>query len=621
MSPQHQQRQCPSSDSTMKGDGGGREWRRRGPRGDCADDDDDDNHDDEAQASRRGRDDNHDDEAQASRHETHAPRRSSSSLPSQARRDAADLAALGHQQVLTRKFSTWSMLALAFTVLGTWTTCAQGLNNGLVNGGPVVILWGLVVVAVCNSCVALSLGELCSSMPTALGQAYWVARLADKAPGARLASYLCAWINTFGWWTLAASQIAFMSDFVLAMRLMFLDDAAAVASAPPGWLRFLVYLAITLVFTLFNLVACRREAVLPAFNNFIGVGFVALFLVFLVALPAAVAADSDLSFQRPSFVFAAWLNRTGWPDAVTWLLGLVQSAYGLTAFDSVIHMVEEIPAPRRNAPRTMYLAVVCGALSGFLFMLVCLFCIQDLERLLSPPSGFPFIEITQSTVGLDGAAALIALFIFNGLGQGISVLTSASRLTWSFARDGGIPFGPYFAHVDAKWKVPARALWLQAAIISLVGLLYLFANTVLQAILSVSTIALTMSYAMPILVVLVVGRDKMPPREFNLGRLGPPINAVSLVYCAVTTVFFFFPSQPNPRPGDMNFAIAVFGVMLVVALGFWVVQGRLTFLHTAEDVLYASDVGTASDLLPGQGAVAGRASDGGKHRTKPSAED
>lgn len=33
--------------------------------------------------------------------------------------DARDLAALGHDQALSRKFDMWSMLALAFCVLGT----------------------------------------------------------------------------------------------------------------------------------------------------------------------------------------------------------------------------------------------------------------------------------------------------------------------------------------------------------------------------------------------------------------------------------------------------------------------------------------------------------------------
>lgn len=39
--------------------------------------------------------------------------------------DACDLAALGHSQSLTRKFDIWSILALAFCVLGTWSTFAQ----------------------------------------------------------------------------------------------------------------------------------------------------------------------------------------------------------------------------------------------------------------------------------------------------------------------------------------------------------------------------------------------------------------------------------------------------------------------------------------------------------------
>lgn len=39
--------------------------------------------------------------------------------------DEYDLAALGHEQVLSRKFDIWSILALAFCVLGTWSTFAQ----------------------------------------------------------------------------------------------------------------------------------------------------------------------------------------------------------------------------------------------------------------------------------------------------------------------------------------------------------------------------------------------------------------------------------------------------------------------------------------------------------------
>ncbi|KHN95458.1 Amino acid/polyamine transporter I [Metarhizium album ARSEF 1941] len=511
----------------------------------------------------------------------------------QATRDAQDLAALGHVQRLTRKFSLWSMLALAFSVLGTWSTMAQDLATGLVNGGPVGILWGLVLVTTCNTCVAISMGELVSSMPTALGQAHWIQRLWNTPTG-RFASYMCAWINTFGWWTLTASQIAFMTEFLLSMKLIFDPEWPG---AKKGWLLFLVYVGITVFFTSINYVSCRKEWILPTFNNFVGIGFASLFVAFSLALLISVGAKADLSYQSASFVFGQWINRTGWGNGVVWFLGLVQSAYGLTAFDSVIHMVEEIPAPRRNAPRTMYLAVLIGALSGFIFMVVCLFCIQSVDGVLDPASGNPFIELVQSTIGQNGGAIMIVLFIFNGLGQGSSVLTSASRLTWSFARDNGFPWGIWFSHIDETWLVPGRALWLQCGIICLVGILYLFASTVLQAILSVSTISLTISYAMPIIALMVVGRDKLPPGgEFGLGRLGSVVNWVSVMYCAVTTIFFFFPTRPNPSVGEMNFAIAVFGAMLVVSIGFWLLQGHRTFMQSVEvteDILYAQNSGSS----------------------------
>ncbi|KAJ6023847.1 hypothetical protein N7540_004644 [Penicillium herquei] len=493
--------------------------------------------------------------------------------------DATDLAGMGHAQALTRKFDIWSMLALAFCVLGTYSTFAQDLSSGLTNGGPITILWGLVLVTACNLCVALSLGELTSSMPTALGQAYWVYRLWNTPLG-RYVSYMCAWINTFGWWTLTASQVAFMTEFLLGMKTMFVPDWNGVNE---GWLNFVVYIGVVFLLTLINVVSCRKEQILPWFNNFVGVWFGGLFIVLSLAMIISVGVKSDLSFQPASFVFGKWMNETGWSDGVVWFTGLVQAAYGLTAFDSVIHMVEEIPDPRRNAPRVIWMAVLFGAITGFIFMVVCLGCIQSVANVTN--ANLPFMELLIETIGLKGGAVLIALFIFNGLGQGVSVLTTASRLTWGFARDGGLPWSRYFSHVDPVWQVPARSLWGQGVVIGIVGVLYLFANTVLEAILSVSTIALTVSYAMPILALLVVGRDKLPAGGcFKLGRWGPWLNWVSIVYCVITTIFFLFPGSPNPSPSEMNYAIAVFGVMLVIAIAFWFIQGSKTYLQT-EDAL------------------------------------
>lgn len=162
-------------------------------------------------------------------------------------------------------------------------------------------------------------------MPTALDQAYWTARLCSLGrqrgrrlgplgPGllagsaGRFAAYLCAWVNTFGWWTLAASQVAFMAEFVLAMRIILDADGRYL---DPGWLRF-VYVAITVALTVVNLVACCRPAVLPAINRFVGVCFAGLFFAFGFALPASVASPSS----RPRLSSAAGsTRRTAGPTA------------------------------------------------------------------------------------------------------------------------------------------------------------------------------------------------------------------------------------------------------------------------------------------------------------------
>ena len=304
-----------------------------------------------------------------------------------------------------------------------------------------------------------------------------------------------------------------------------------------------------------------------------------LFFVFALALLIAVGIKSSLQFQDAKFVFGTWNNGSGWPGGVTFFTGLIQSAYGLTAFDATIHMIEELPDATRTGPFIIWLSVLVGAITGWLFMAVCLASIQDLSVILE--ADYPFVQLCLDAIGLGGAATLLALFVISGIGQNIGLTTTSSRLTWSFARDGGIPFHKFFAVVNDTWKVPVRAVWGQAVIIGVVGVLYFFSDTVLAAIFSVSTIALTISYAIPIAVLLIVGREKIPKdTPFQLGKFGTTINIVSIVYCAVTTVFFFFPDGPNPAVADMNWAIAVFGCCLVIALVFWFIQGHKSYLET-----------------------------------------
>lgn len=63
------------------------------------------------------------------------------------------------------------------------------------------------------------------------------------------------------------------------------------------------------------------------------------------------------------FVFTNFNNETHWPDGVAWILDLLQSALSLTGFDVVLHMTEEMPNPRRDAPRALIYAIAVGGVT------------------------------------------------------------------------------------------------------------------------------------------------------------------------------------------------------------------------------------------------------------------
>lgn len=70
-----------------------------------------------------------------------------------------------------------------------------------------------------------------------------------------------------------------------------------------------------------------------------------------------LATASKTGYQSATFVFGGFENDTGFPDGVAWILGLLQSSFGLTAYDGILHLCEEIPEPHLIAPKAMILAV------------------------------------------------------------------------------------------------------------------------------------------------------------------------------------------------------------------------------------------------------------------------
>ncbi len=109
--------------------------------------------------------------------------------------DALKLAGMGYTQDLKRNYSVLSVLGVGFSLTNSWFAISAALITGINSGGPVLIIYGIILIALVSICVGISLSELASAFPNAGGQYFWANELAPRRY-ANFASYLTGW---FAW--------------------------------------------------------------------------------------------------------------------------------------------------------------------------------------------------------------------------------------------------------------------------------------------------------------------------------------------------------------------------------------------------------------------------------------
>jgi amino acid transporter len=145
-------------------------------------------------------------------------------------------------------------------------------------------------------------------------------------------------------------------------------------------------------------------------------------------------------------------------------------------------------------------------------------------------------------------------------------LTSLSRMTFAFARDGGLPFSNALKTVSPIYRTPVVAIWVGAAL-TLIGTLYAPAFVVLA---SGCAVFLYLSYAMPIAAgLLAEGKTWTHKGPFNLGVFSKPVAVLAIIGALVLA---WVGMQP---PNEKVFYV---GVALVVVMAvFWFAIERRRF--------------------------------------------
>lgn len=92
----------------------------------------------------------------------------------------ADLKRLGLQSPTKRDIGLLEIIGLGWNICNSWSAVAVTLSISIASGGPVTLLYGIILIFVLGGACALSMAEIASVYPTAGGQYHWTSILAPE---------------------------------------------------------------------------------------------------------------------------------------------------------------------------------------------------------------------------------------------------------------------------------------------------------------------------------------------------------------------------------------------------------------------------------------------------------
>jgi amino acid transporter len=454
--------------------------------------------------------------------------------------DARALGRLGYAQELLRGMGGFSSFAVSFSIISVLTGCITAYSDAIGPGGPAALGIGWPLVSAGTLLVALAMAELASAFPTAGALYHWSALLGGAG---------------FGWLT-AAINIAGQLAIVAAIDFGCASELAATLGLD-GPTAPLALLAVILAsHAVINVFGVRLVAVLndlSATVHIIGV-------IAIVAALLAVGRAQPLSFLG----YTGFTTRPDGDHTFGFLGGLVLSMFTFTGYDASAHLAEETHDPARRTAWGIVSSVAVSAVAGYLLLVAVTLGIRDLPAIAADKHA-PLLILRGAlgdTAGRGAMGLALAAMWFCGL----SSVTSASRTVYAFARDRGLPGSRYIGRVHGRTRTPVVAIALVTAgpLLLVLGTAP-FAASLFDAMAKMATMALYVSYAIPI-GLGVVARHRGKWRTlgpFNLRGAGVPIAWAALLWSLFVLVVCSLP--PNQLPTAMLGSLVVFLVVVYAA--------------------------------------------------------
>lgn len=477
--------------------------------------------------------------------------------------DNADLAHFGYEQQLHRKLGRYASFAAGFSFVSILTTIFQFFGFGYSFGGA-AFFWTWPLVFAGQFLVALNFAELAARYPISGCIYQWSRRLAGDAVG---------W---FAGWFMIIAQIVTAAAAAIALQVVLptiwsgfqmIGDDTALTSTSGAANAVLLGSILLVVTTTINCIGID----LMARINSIGV------TIEIVGVAAVIALFFTHAERGPGVVFDTSQAAPGGYLAAFLVSGLM-AAYVMVGFDSAGELSEETKNPRKVAPRTILTALSVSALGGGLMLVGALMAAPSMDDGELAAGGLAYV-ITSKLDSPAGTVLLstvaVAIIVCT-----LAIQTAGSRLLFSMARDGKLPFSKALSTVHPRFGTPM----LPAIVIGGLGIGLLVVNMGNAAIFTtLASVCITTLYLAYLLVTvpLLLRRLKGWPNQepelstdgstlFSLGKFGVPINLVAVIWGAAMVVNLSWPRaeifDPSGKGWYMLWAAPLF-VLLTLAVG------------------------------------------------------
>ena len=499
------------------------------------------------------------------------------------------LAKLGYSQELSRSWSSFSNFAISFSIIsilaGCFTTFPQAWNNG----GPVAISWGWPIISAFILIIGFTLSELVSAYPTSGGIYWWASKLGGPAAG-----FYTGWLNLIGLLAVTAS-VAYGAATFLDLTISTVSKSYADSFSLTR--VFILFIVIMVLASLANIFSGHLLAMINNISVWWHVAGAAIVILVLIVIPP--------THQSASFVFTDRINNSGFSSGFYWFLvlplGFLLTQYTITGFDASAHLSEETQGAAEGAAKGIWRSIFYSAVGGYVLLLAFLFAVQDVEGV---NKGFGAVNVIFGQALPEGWHFLVLLISTAGqLFCTTACLTSASRMTFAFSRDGAIPGSRHLSKVHPRTKIPVHAVVFVSTIGVIITLPALKSvggvPVAFFAVVSVAVIGLYLAFLIPIFLRWRLG-DAFEVGSWNNGAKYKWMNIVAVAEIAVISVYFILPFTPAGVPFSKDFAwssvnyapVLTFGALIVLTI-WWYASARTWFTgpkHTIdESVISAFD--------------------------------